>query len=141
MDSNTESSRQPRQFRLSSSGEVVSPEEADDNPILMEAKLTEMIVSLQQLIKSNEHLEEALGSTPESETVDDDLFQALKENDELILRRRKAAAVLAAKINSCSGVRVSLSDKVPPYTGSSVLRKIEDMQREKGEGRNGGMYL
>ena len=136
MDSNKGSSRQPRQFRLSSTGEVVNSEEADNNPVLMEARLTEMIVSLQQLIKTNEQLEEAL-----SETMDDDLLQALKENDELILRRRSAAAVLANKLRNCSGVDISLSDKVPPYAGSSVLKKIEDMQRERGGVRDEGMYL
>mmetsp|Transcript_4389 Transcript_4389/g.9747 ORF Transcript_4389/g.9747 Transcript_4389/m.9747 type:complete len:137 (+) Transcript_4389:88-498(+) len=136
MDSKGESPRQPRQFRLSSTGDVVNSEEADNNPVLMEARLTEMIVSLQQLIRTNEQLEEAL-----CETMDEDLLQALKENDELILRRRRAAAVLAAKLHERSGVDISLSDKVPPYAGSSVLKRIEDTRREKGEGRDGGMYL
>ncbi|KAL9186469.1 hypothetical protein ACHAXT_005707 [Thalassiosira profunda] len=120
--------------RLTSSGNAVSDSNDDDQPVLMEAKLLETISSLRALIKSNWQLEHAI-----RECHDDELVQALQENDVLIARKHGEAAVLAAKL-SRHGVNISLADKIPQYDGSKLLREMKE--REKNDKRGeGGMYL
>mmetsp|Transcript_783 Transcript_783/g.1321 ORF Transcript_783/g.1321 Transcript_783/m.1321 type:complete len:142 (+) Transcript_783:2-427(+) len=139
-DNNANTPITPRQYvgkpapRLSASGNVVSNTNDDNQPILMEAKLVEMIVSLRQLINSNQQLEEAL-----QECHDEDLLQALEENDSLILRKRNDARMLATKLIS-HGVNISLEDKIPQYDGSLVLKQMKGQQNNESS-QNGGMYL
>ncbi|KAL7545617.1 hypothetical protein ACHAWF_008973 [Thalassiosira exigua] len=119
--------------RLSASGNLASDANDDDQPVLMEARLVETITSLRQLIRSNEELEDALRDCP-----DDDLLEALKENEQVILRRRDNAMTLAAKLRR-HGLTVSLEDKIPPYAGSSLLRQMKEEQ--KAEENDSGLYL
>ncbi|KAL7542153.1 hypothetical protein ACHAXR_011553 [Thalassiosira sp. AJA248-18] len=137
--SNNATTTTPRQYavktapRLTASGNVVSDTNDDDQPILMEAKLVEMISSLRQLIHSNQQLDEAL-----EDCYDEDLLQALEENESVILRKRNAIRVLAAKL-SRHGVNISLEDKIPRYDGSIVLKKMKERGNDKNQ--SGGMYL
>mmetsp|Transcript_11505 Transcript_11505/g.20694 ORF Transcript_11505/g.20694 Transcript_11505/m.20694 type:complete len:128 (-) Transcript_11505:459-842(-) len=123
--------------RLSSSGNVVSDTNDDEQPILMEAKLIEMIASLRQLIHSNEQLEEALRDECHD---DDDLMQALRENDDVIARKRGGARVLAMKL-SRHGVNISLVDKIPRYDGSLLLKEMKEKQQHDNTQNSGGLYL
>ena len=91
-----------------------------------------MISSLRQLIHSNRQLDEAL-----QECHDDDLFQALEENESVISRKQKDIRMLAAKLSSRHDVHVSVEDKIPRYDGSVVLKK----RREEEQGESGGLYL
>ena len=131
----------PRQYvvktapRLSASGNVVSNTNNDHDPILMEAKLLEMVSSIRQLIHSNQQLDEAL-----QEDHDEDLLQALEENEGVILRRTNDAAALAAKLSSRHGVIISLEDKIPKYDGSLVLKQRKEKQQNDSN-QNGGLYL
>ena len=127
--------------RLSSTGHPVSNTNDDTNPILLEAKLLELITSIRQLISSNQQLEQAL---QEDEEADDDLLQALIENEELILRKKNNAMVLADTLKS-SGVNISLNDKIPLYHGSVLIKKMkedgEDKKSKNGNDGGGGLYL
>ena len=131
----------PRQYivkpaqRRSSSGHLVSSADDENDPVLAEAKLLEMITSLRQLINSNAQLDEAL----ENEH-DEDLLQALEENEGVILRRTNEAAVLAAKIASRGGAKITLEDKIPKYEGSEALRKIR-AKKESESIKGAGLYL
>jgi len=62
--------------RVTASGNPISLSDDEDQPILMEAKLREMITSVNQLILSNQELDQAL-----LEGHDDDLLDALRENE------------------------------------------------------------
>eukprot|EP00970_Alexandrium_tamarense_P016163 scaffold6213_cov186-Alexandrium_tamarense.AAC.5 len=115
---------------LTASGNDVSNTD-DDQPVLMEAKLGDMIKSLCQLIRSNQQLDEAL-----REAYDEDLLQALRENDLIIKRKLVEVKVLQHKLHK-HGVQVSIDDKVPPYTGSQVLQTFEKQNEEGGD----GLYL
>ena len=84
--------------RLSSTGHPVSNTNDDTNPILLEAKLLELITSIRQLISSNQQLEQALNEDEDDE--DDDLLQALIENEDLILRKKNNATMLANTLKS-----------------------------------------
>ena len=118
--------------RVTASGNPISlSDDDDDQPILMEAKLREMITSINQLIFSNQQLDEAL-----LEAHDDDLLDALTENETLIHRKIYEATKLAAKLNK-HGIHVSLADKVSRYDGSSVLKKMEE-ETNQAEEKNGG---
>ena len=119
---------------LSASGNVVSSTNEDINPVLMEAKLREMITSLNQLISSNHQLEEAL-----QECHDDDLLQALEENEGVIKRRSDDATMLATKLRK-HGVNIISLKEIPQYHGSLVLKQIKE-QRQGKKSENGGMYL
>ena len=131
----------PRQYavkptqRLSSNGHLASSADDENDPVLAEAKLLEMITSLRQLINSNAQLDEAL----ENEH-DEDLLQALEENEGVILRRTNEAAALAAKIASRGGVKITLEDKIPKYEGSEALRKIR-AKKESESIKGAGLYL
>ena len=125
--------------RLSSTGHPVSNTNDDTNPILLEAKLLELITSIRQLISSNQQLEQALN---EEQDEDDDLLQALIENEELILRKKNNAMVLADTLK-CLGVNISLNDKIPLYHGSVLLKKMreEEEEKSKNDDAGGGLYL
>lgn len=137
----------PRQYtvqttpRLSSNGTLISNEN-DTNPILLEAKLLESITSINQLISSNNQLEEALQLE-----MDNELLSALIENDDLIIRKINNARLLSIKLkNMNGGVEVSLNDKIPLYNGSELVRQIkkkkeEDDGKKKNGDDSGGMYL
>ena len=136
----------PRQYtvqtapRLSSNGTLISNEN-DTNPVLLEAKLLESITSINQLISSNTHLEEAL-----QQEMDDELLSALIENDELIIRKINNARLLSLKLkNMNGGVEVSLNDKIPMYTGSELVRQMKKKKEEDGKkksnGDGSGIYL
>lgn len=109
----------------------------------MEAKLLEMISSLRQLIQSNQQLDEALleecNNSGDITNCDEELLQALKENESVILRKHNDAIALAAKLSK-HGVNVSLADKIPQYDGSIVLKKIKEKEEEKNN-QSGGLYL
>lgn len=140
----------PRQYtvqtapRVSSNGTLISNEN-DTNPILLEAKLLESITSINQLIKSNTQLEQAL----QEEKMDNELLSALIENDDLIIRKIHNARLLSIKLkNMNGGVEVSLNDKIPMYIESELVRQMkkkkkeeEDDGKKKGGGDGGGMYL
>ena len=104
----------------------------------MEANLRELITSINQLIKSNLALDEAL-----MDDNDDDLLSALKENDYLIHRRVIDATSLAKQLNN-HGVHISLSDKIIQYNGSIVLKKMEEEDKKKDRSNkegDDGLYL
>lgn len=128
--------------RLSSTGHPVSNTNDDTNPILLEAKLLELITSIRQLISSNQQLEQALN---EEEQDDDDLLQALIENEELIIRKKNNATMLANTLKSRHGVTISLNDKIPLYHGSVLIKKMkedgEDKKSKNGNDGGGGLYL
>ena len=123
--------------RIIATGNKISSDD-DEQPILMEAKLRELITSINQLIKSNQALDEAL-----MDDNDDDLLSALKENDYLIHRRVIDATSLAEKLSN-HGVHISLADKIIQYNGSIVLKKMEmeeetkDREEKRGDD---GLYL
>jgi hypothetical protein len=127
--------------RLSASGNVVSDDAnggGDDQPILMEARLVEMISSLRQLIHSNRLLEEAL-----AECHDEDLIRALEENDGVILRKRDDARALAARLKR-HGVNIDVRDMIPRYDGSAVLGRMMKERRHQDQSsadEDGGMHL
>ena len=121
--------------RLTVSGNAISPSEEEDEPIFMEAKLREIIISTNQLISSNQDLDEAL-----IESHDDDLLEALKENEALITRKIYEATSLAAKLNK-HGVHISLADKITQYHGSSVLKKMQEQKEETDKNGRDGIYL
>ena len=124
--------------RLSSTGHPVSNTNDDTNPILLEAKLLELITSIRQLISSNQQLEQALN---EDDDEDDDLLQALIENEELILRKKNNAMVLADTLKS-SGVNISLNDKIPLYHGSVLIKKMkEDGEDKKSKNGNNSKQI
>jgi hypothetical protein len=137
----------PRQFlvraaqRLSASGNVVSSDAdggGDDQPILMEARLVEIISSLRQLIHSNRLLEEAL-----VECHDEDLLRALEENVGVILRKRDDARALVARLGR-HGVNIDLDDTITRYDGSAVLERImkeRQHQVQSSADEDGGMHL
>lgn len=135
--------------RLTASGNAVSSSD-DDNPVLMEARLSEMVASVRQLIRSNEQIEEALledvgegsggegGGEGGEGKYDEELLSALRENDDLISRRRREAEALASRLKGRrGGVEFSIGDKIPPYDGSALLRRLEG----KKDGGGGGLYL
>lgn len=129
--------------RLSSTGHPVSNTNDDTNPILLEAKLLELITSIRQLISSNQQLEQALNEEEDDE--DDDLLQALIENEELIIRKKNNATMLANTLKSRHGVNISLNDKIPLYHGSVLIKKMkedgEDKKSKNGNDGGGGLYL
>ncbi len=98
--------------------------------------MREMVTSVNQLILSNQELDQAL-----LEDRDDDLLDALKENEALIHRKIFEATSLAAKLSK-HGVHISLADKIMQYDGSSVLKKIQD-ENDRAGGKYGddGIYL
>ncbi|KAL7498850.1 hypothetical protein ACHAWT_010813 [Skeletonema menzelii] len=118
--------------RVTASGNPISSDD-DDQPILMEAKLREIIMSVNQLVNSNKALDEAL-----MDEHDDDLLDALKENEDLIHRKIFEATSLAAKLNK-HGVHISLADKITQYDGSLVLKMEKERKTEKNGGD--GIYL
>ena len=126
-------------------GAIISSTENDTNPILMEAKLLELITSIKQLISSNTHLETALND----EGHDEELLQALIENDNLIIKQINMAQNLSMKIQQNNGVEITLGDKIPEYNGSALLKKMEEKKQGSGDGGSGemsdtgggGMYL
>ena len=123
--------------RITASGNKISSDD-DEQPILMEAKLRELITSINQLIKSNLALDEAL-----MDDNDDDLLSALRENDYLIHRRVIDATSLAEKLNN-HGVHISLADKIIQYNGSIVLKKMEEEDKKKDRSNkegDDGLYL
>ena len=103
----------------------------------MEAKLRELITSINQLIKSNLALDEAL-----MDDNDDNLLAALRENDYLIHRRVIDATSIAEKLNN-HGVHISLNDKILQYRGSIVLKKMEEEETKDRSNKKGddGLYL
>ena len=122
--------------RITATGNKISSDN-DEQPILMEAKLRELITSINQLIKSNLALDEAL-----MDDNDDDLLAALRENDYLIHRRVIDATSLAKQLNN-HGVHISLADKIIQYKGSIVLKKMEEEEKKDRSEKNGddGLYL
>lgn len=89
---------------------------SDDSPVLMEAKLSEMINSINQLISSNLQLDEVL-----KEEYDADCMEALEENDALITRKIEECKVMRRKLIE-TGVQLNLV--VPVYQGSVVLKQL-----------------
>ena len=122
--------------RVTASGNPISSND-DDEPILMEAKLREIITSTNQLIISNQELDSVL-----MDDHDDDLLDALKENEDLIHRKVFEATSLAAKLDK-HGVHISLADKITQYNGSAVLKKMEDekMKDQATTSEGDGIYL
>mmetsp|Transcript_18050 Transcript_18050/g.26698 ORF Transcript_18050/g.26698 Transcript_18050/m.26698 type:complete len:172 (+) Transcript_18050:45-560(+) len=123
--------------RVTASGNPISLSDDDEQPILMEAKLREIITSVNHLIISNQELDTAL-----LDDHDDDLLDALKENEDLIHRKVFEATSLAAKLNK-HGVHISLADKITQYDGSLVLKKMEEEKKKDQTEKNGGngIYL
>jgi len=133
---------QPTQ-RLSVSGNAVFDKEdtITDQPILMEARLIELISSLQQLINSNTLLDEALMTEQsnddddnDSDNVqqhyDDELVSALKENEVVISKQMENAQSLSSKLRTRHGVFISLDDKIPKYNGSLFLQRLIEEEEE-----------
>lgn len=143
----------PKQ-RLSVNGNAIfDKEDITDQPILMEARLIELISSLQQLINSNILLDEALmteqSNDDDNDHYDDELVSALKENEVVISKQMENAQSLSSKLRTRHGVCISLDDKIPKYNGSLLLRRlIEEEEEEESRCRHpiiadddGGMHL
>lgn len=81
----------------------------------MEARLIELISSLQQLINSNTLLDEALMTeqSNDDDGYDDELVSALKENEVVISKQMENAQSLSSKLRTRHGVFISLDDKIP----------------------------
>ena len=129
------------------SGNLASRTENDDNdsPILLEARLSETVLSLRQLIHTNRQLDEALLNDSDDDV---DLFEALKENDDLIARKRNEVTAMSQTLKEL-GVQVnSWEEDMPVYGGSVVLKKLEEERRTREEEcqsmekeENNGLYL
>lgn len=125
--------------RLTASGHSISLSEEEDQPVLLEAKLREMIISTNQLISSNHELDVALKECRDDQ--DEDLLEALKENEDIIFRKICDATRIAATLNK-HGVHISLTDKITQYNGSSVLKKMrEQKEQQSNKGDGDGIYL
>ena len=96
----------------------------DDSPILIEAQLSETITSINQLISTNQQLDEILQNEN-----DNDLLQALKENDVLIVRKIEDCKVMIRKLKE-SGVMLTLEP--PAYDGSIFLKKNKMQHDDRG---------
>jgi hypothetical protein len=123
--------------RLTASGNSISLSEEEDQPVLLEAKLIEIIISTNQLISSNHALDEAL---EECDDQDEDLLIALKENEDIISRKICDATRIAATLNK-HGVHISLTDKMLQYNGSSVLKKMREQKEQSNKSDCDGIYL
>ena len=102
----------------------------EDSPVLIEARLSETITSIHQLISTNGQLDTFLQNENDYE-----LLQALKENDALIVRKIEDCKLMIRKLHE-SGVKVTLEP--PVYDGSTVLKKIEKNETLHDDG---GVYL
>ena len=122
--------------RLTASGNSISLSEEEDQPVLL-AKLREIIISTNQLISSNHELDDAL---KECDDQDEDLLQALKENEDIICRKICDATRIAATLNK-HGVHISLTDKMLQYNGSSVLKKMREQKEQSNKSDGDGIYL
>eukprot|EP00956_Cyclotella_meneghiniana_P033689 scaffold98375_cov53-Cyclotella_meneghiniana.AAC.2 len=98
-----------------------------DSPLLLEAKLIETISSIRQLISTNAQLDEIL-----KQDADDELLQALTENDALIARKIEECNTMKRQLSEMGSEKLNSNLDVPVYAGSSVL-----MQNSK----NDGLYL
>lgn len=98
-----------------------------DSPLLLEAKLIETISSIHQLISSNSQLDEAL-----KQDADDELLQALTENDALIIRKIEECNDMKRQLSEMDSEQLNSNLEIPVYNGSSVL-----IQNSK----NDGLYL
>ena len=147
--------------RLSVSGNAVFDDDVDtitDQPILMEARLIELISSLQHLIHSNTLLDEALmteftvdnndDAAHGNHNYDDELVAALKENEVVISKQMENAQSLSSKLRTRHGVFISLDDKIPKYNGSLFLRRLSEEEEERkfrhsttSVDNDGGMHL
>jgi hypothetical protein len=146
--------------RLSVSANAVFDDEVDtitDQPILMEARLIELISSLQHLIHSNTLLDEALmteftvdnnDDANCNHNYDDELVAALKENEVVISKQMENAQSLSSKLRTRHGVFISLDDKIPKYNGSLfLLRRLSEEEERKFKHSttsvddDGGMHL
>ena len=145
--------------RLSVSANAVFDDEVDtitDQPILMEARLIELISSLQHLIHSNTLLDEALmteftvdnnDDANCNHNYDDELVAALKENEVVISKQMENAQSLSSKLRTRHGVFISLDDKIPKYNGSLFLRRLSEEEECKfrhsttNVDDDGGMHL
>ena len=105
-----------------------------DSPILLEARLSETITQLHQLILTNTQLDDAL-----MDEEDGDLLDALKENDTLIRRKMEEISAMQRRLME-SGVNVDF--QMPSYAGSLVLQKLEKRKRdEEKDDNDSGLYL
>lgn len=103
----------------------------------MEARLIELISSLQQLINSNTLLDEALMTEQSNDDddndsdifqqhYDDELVSAIKENEVVISKQMENAQSLSSELRTRHGVFISLDDKLPNYNGSLFLRRLRE---------------
>ncbi|KAL7489634.1 hypothetical protein ACHAW6_015322 [Cyclotella cf. meneghiniana] len=134
----------PSPHLRTASGNLATQHDDDDSPALLEARLSETVRSLRRLIDSNRELDEAL-----REGADDvELLDALRENDELIVRKTKDVRAMSRRLKEMGVGVIPAEEDMPVYGGSVVLRKLEEERRtreekcqciEKEEG--GGLYL
>lgn len=96
--------------------------------------LMEVINSLRQLITSNEQLDDVLQDSCD----DEDLLDALRENERVIASKREESTAIQQKL-SRYGVNISLDDKIPHYSGSKVLQMLE--QKTNSAVTDDGLYI
>mmetsp|Transcript_15869 Transcript_15869/g.34482 ORF Transcript_15869/g.34482 Transcript_15869/m.34482 type:complete len:155 (+) Transcript_15869:73-537(+) len=125
----------------------------DLSSLLLDAKLAELINSIRALARSNDELRDALKEHPD----DRDFIIAIQENEEIIVKRREAAAELCLRLRN-SGVDTDLPSDILEMdvankgsTGGSQKAKDADSSTEDkevteevvgdGADADGGLYL
>lgn len=106
---------------------------SDLSALLLDAKLGELCTSIRALARSNDELREALKEQP----GDRDFIVAIHENEEIIIKRREAAAELVKRLRK-AGIDADLPDDIlnmkMEWKGSIGSDEVEGAQEEDGAG-------
>lgn len=104
---------------------------SDLSALLLDAKLAELCTSIRALARSNDELREALKEQP----GDRDFIVAVHENEEIIVKRREAAAELVKRLRK-AGVDADLPEDIlnmkMEWKGSIGSDEVEDDQEGDG---------
>ena len=105
---------------------------SDLSALLLDAKLGELCTSIRALARSNDELREALKEQP----GDRDFIVAIYENEEIIVKRREAAAELVKRLRK-AGIDADLPDDIlnmkMEWKGS-ISSEVECDQEGEGSG-------
>ena len=106
---------------------------SDLSALLLDAKLGELCTSIRALARSNDELREALKEQP----GDRDFIVAIHENEEIIIKRREAAAELVKRLRK-AGIDADLPDDIlnmkMEWKGSIGSDEVEGVQEGDGSG-------
>ena len=106
---------------------------SDLSALLLDAKLGELCTSIRALARSNDELREALKEQP----GDRDFIVAIHENEEIIIKRREAAAELVKRLRK-AGIDADLPDDIlnmkMEWKGSIGSGEVECDQEGEGSG-------